>query len=94
MHSLHHYRHLLLALIAGTLMAGTSSAQDTETRDDDTSETAATAAQAEAAEATDDGDDEEEVIVDEGSYLDADDDDFKPSEEISADRSITFPTDI
>lgn len=33
-------------------------------------------------------------VVDEGSYIDAEDDDFRPSEEIPADQSIPFPTDI
>lgn len=39
--------------------------------------------------------DESEVIeTDDESYLDIDDKDFTPSEEIGADQSITFPTDI
>ena len=36
----------------------------------------------------------EEIDVDDGSYIDAEERDFKPSEEIGADQSITFPTDI
>ncbi len=37
---------------------------------------------------------EEEVVVDDEFYQDADDEDFRPSEEIPADQSIAFPTDI
>jgi hypothetical protein len=37
---------------------------------------------------------EEEAIVDDEFYQDADDQDFRPSEEIPADQSIPFPTDI
>ena len=40
----------------------------------------------------------EEVVTDEdiaeGSYLDEEEEDFRPSEEIGADQSIPFPTDI
>ena len=32
--------------------------------------------------------------IDEESYLDIDEEDFRPSEEIGADQSIPFPTDI
>ena len=39
-------------------------------------------------------DDAEEVVVDDESYLDIDEKDFKPSEEIGSDQSISFPTDI
>ncbi len=36
----------------------------------------------------------EEIDVDDGSYLDAEEEDFRPSEEIPHDESIAFPTDI
>ncbi len=36
----------------------------------------------------------EETVLEEESYVDAADDDFRPSEEIPADQSIPFPTDI
>jgi hypothetical protein len=36
----------------------------------------------------------EEIDVDDGSYLDAEEKDFRPSEEVPADESIPFPTDI
>ena len=38
--------------------------------------------------------DEEETVVDDEYYQDADDKDFRPSEDIPADQSIPFPTDI
>ena len=38
--------------------------------------------------------DEEEAVVDDEFYQDADDEDFIPSEDIPADQSIPFPTDI
>jgi hypothetical protein len=37
---------------------------------------------------------EEEVVVDDEFYQDVDDKDFRPSEDIPADQSIPFPTDI
>ena len=36
----------------------------------------------------------EEIVIDDGSYLDAEEDDFRPSEEVPLDQSIPFPTDI
>jgi hypothetical protein len=38
--------------------------------------------------------DEEAAVVDDEFYQDADDEDFIPSEDIPADQSIPFPTDI
>ena len=37
---------------------------------------------------------EEEIVVDDEFYQDVDDKDFRPSEDIPADQSIPFPTDI
>ena len=36
----------------------------------------------------------EEPVVDDEFYQDVDDEDFRPSEDIPADQSIPFPTDI
>ncbi|MDA0705586.1 MAG: hypothetical protein O2907_01040 [Proteobacteria bacterium] len=36
----------------------------------------------------------EEPVVDDVFYQDVDDKDFRPSEDIPADQSITFPSDI
>ena len=58
-------------------------------------------AEAEAAETVDDEADADAADVvnevletDDDSYRDIDDEDFRPSEEIPADQSIAFPTDI
>jgi hypothetical protein len=45
-------------------------------------------------EEADEETDEEETVVDDEFYQDADDKDFRPSEDIPADQSIPFPTDI
>ena len=37
---------------------------------------------------------EDDSVVDEEFYQDADDEDFVPTEDIPADQSIPFPTDI
>jgi hypothetical protein len=60
-------------------------AQDTNTADDVVEEVETTESQEL---------DAEDVNVDDGSYLDQDEEDFRPSEEIPADQSIPFPTDI
>jgi hypothetical protein len=46
------------------------------------------------AEAEEEEPDEEGAVVDDEFYQDADDEDFVPSENIPADQSIAFPTDI
>lgn len=47
-----------------------------------------------AAEPEPDEDSSEVIETDDESYLDIDDKDFTPSEDTSADQSLTFPTDI
>ena len=78
-------RHWILAFLVGVAFASVSWGQDTNTADDVVEEVEATESQEL---------DAEDVNVDDGSYLDQDEEDFKPSEEISADQSILFPTDI
>ena len=73
---------LTIAMISGLAVAVW--AQDSA---DDSGAEEAEQARSEA-EATDDSD------LDEQSYADSEDDDFRPSEEIPADQSIPFPTDI
>jgi len=70
---------LLLCLILVT--AAWSQDSDSETSDPDESQSEENVAEQDDSE------------LDEQIYLD-DDDDFKPSDEISADQSIAFPTDI
>lgn len=52
--------------------------------------------ESEASETPDDEVDAENEVqeTDDDSYRDIDDEDFRPSEEIPADQSIAFPTDI
>jgi len=77
---------LSIALLAALALFGNAWAQE--------SESAETQADAAVVEEPESDADEEEVIVDDGSYVDAEEEDFRPSEEISSDQSITFPTDI
>ena len=48
----------------------------------------------EQTEATPEIDEADEPIVDDEFYQDVDDQDFRPSEDIPADQSIPFPSDI
>jgi hypothetical protein len=75
----------LIALFLGTILAAASWAQDVDSDEADVTEE--TQVEAEEADIEDDSD------LDEQTYSDADDD-FTPSEEIPADQSIAFPTDI
>ena len=85
MHPFRNMRHSILAFLAGVVFASVSWAQDSNTAGEVVEEVAATESQEL---------DAEDVNVDDGSYLDEEDDDFRPSEEIPADQSIPFPTDI
>lgn len=62
-------------------------------QDDDTGQPAAETAVDESADDSGDSADEIEELEDE-SYLDAEEEDFTPSEELPTDQSIPFPTDI
>jgi len=79
------YRQALLAIV---LAASFSAAGWTQDADEPDNEEVVTEDPAVDESAT------EEIDVDDGSYLDAEEDDFRPSEEIPADQSIPFPTDI
>jgi hypothetical protein len=88
-------RRLFAAFLVALMCAASAIAQEAEGDDASTTEDTAEETAESAASTSGDADvDEEQVDVDDGSYLDAEDDDFRPSEEVSADRSITFPTDI
>ncbi len=74
------HRYLLTLLLA-TLFAASAWSQDSESgEDEDSADT--------PAETEDDSD------LDEQGFADDEDDDFVPSEDISTDQSIAFPTDI
>jgi len=78
-------RYSILAFLVGVAFTSVSWAQDTNTADEVVEEVAATESQEP---------DAEDVNVDDGSYLDQDEEDFRPSEEVPADQAIPFPTDI
>ena len=76
---------LMLVLLAAAGLVSVAQEQDSD----------ADAEQVEAP-AGDDADDgnAEEAPIDDEYYQDIDDEDFRPSEDIPADQSIPFPTDI
>ncbi len=78
----------LIALLLGTILAAASWAQDADT--DEGAEAEETQVEADEVNEAEDVDDSD---LDEQTYSDADDD-FRPSEDIPADQSIAFPTDI
>jgi hypothetical protein len=90
MSQLARHRRALYAMLLGIVLATTgwvasSWAQETDAPNEESGDVE-TQAEAESVS--------EEIDVDDGSYIDAEEEDFRPSEEISADESITFPTDI
>lgn len=83
---------IFLAIVAGLAFVATGWAQDANSPETANSPESVESAAPEPA--TDEPDDTDEIDVDDGSYLDSEEDDFRPSEEIGADQSIPFPTDI
>jgi hypothetical protein len=75
-------RRTLLLILTTTVFASYSWSQEDEA--DEPSE----------AEQTETAPEVDEPIVDDEYYQDVDDEDFRPSEDIPADQSIPFPTDI
>ena len=88
-----------LALIPGASFATTGWTQDNDAAND-SSPDAETQAAGSSTEGSSDEElpteelSAEEIEIDDGSYRDADDEDFRPSEEVPLDQSISFPTDI
>ena len=78
----------LIALLLGTMLAAASWAQDADS--DEGGEAEETQAEADEVDEAEDVDDSD---LDDQTYSDVDDD-FRPSEDIPADQSIAFPTDI
>ena len=87
-------RRRLLALILGAALAAPSWAQFSNIEDDEDPGPETQSNELSTDEESTDEESAEEIEIDEGSYIDAEDDDFRPSEEIPADQSIPFPTDI
>ena len=80
-------RRLLLMTLAVTLLASAFAQEETEPPAED-------AESADVAQPTEDADEADDSVVDDEFYQDADDEDFRPSEDIPADQSIPFPADI
>lgn len=72
----------LITLLLALILASVAWSQDAEESGDK---------DATATEVTEEADDSD---LDEQGYAQEDEDDFIPSEEVSADQSLTFPTDI
>ncbi len=81
---MHRYMLTILLLFASAAGWGQDGApqDDTEARDSQESEE------------VDAGERAEDLDLDEESYMDAEEEDFVPSEDIPADQAIPFPTDI
>ncbi len=86
----HRFRYLFLAVFMSVAFAASGWAQDTELLEETSEEDAAEESPVQESEA----DDIDDIDVNDGSYLDEEEEDFRPSEEIPADQSIPFPTDI
>ncbi len=83
----HRFRYLFPAVLMCVAFATSGWAQDTELLEETSEEVAAEDSPLQEPEADD-------IDVNDGSYLDEEEEDFRPSEEIPADQSIPFPTDI
>ena len=84
---------LYLAILIAFIVATASWAQDAETNDDAQAETpAAEEAPAVEDEVTDE--DIEELLGLDEDWSEAEDDDFKPLEEVGFEQNIAFPVDI
>ncbi len=88
------HRQAHYAMLLGIALATTGWAQEADAPDEESSTTETPVEAATSAEPVNEESVSEEIDVDDGSYVDAEEEDFRPSEEISADQSITFPTDI
>ena len=80
---------LLIIIFIFSALPGAASAQEDSESVPEATEQDQLDPQSEEEEA-----EEEEIVVDDEFYQDADDKDFRPSEDIPADQSIPFPTDI
>lgn len=82
------YRHLMTLLLAAVI-AGSAWSQETDSQEDETEETPAEVAAQDDAEIAE----QDDAELDDQTFTGAEDD-FVPSEDIPADQSIAFPTDI
>ncbi len=80
------HRFLLMILLIGLFAVAAWAQEDPDAEIDETVQPE-TEDEAEAEE-------QDENLVDDEYYQDVDDKDFRPSEDVPADQSIAFPTDI
>jgi hypothetical protein len=81
----------LITLLLALFLASVSWSQDSEESSDTESEaTEAT----EATEVADVAEEEDDSDLDEQGFEQEDEDDFTPSQDVSADQSLAFPVDI
>ncbi len=80
-------KHLITLLLA-LFLAAVSWSQDSEESSDTETEVTEVTEVAEVAEEEDDSD------LDEQGFEQEDEDDFTPSQDVSADQSLAFPVDI
>ena len=85
---------LLIIIFIFSALPGAATAQEDSESVPEATEQDQLDPQAEEEEAEEEEAEEEEIVVDDEFYQDADDQDFRPSEDIPADQSIPFPTDI
>lgn len=88
---------ILAVIPIALLLSDAGLAQDDSAPEADASEvdTAADAGETPDGDSAEDTAKDTDVVeIDDESYRDTENDDFRPSEEIPADQSITFPTDI
>lgn len=78
----------LISLLLALFLASTSWSQDGEESSDSDVQAA------EASEVSELDEDEDDSDLDEPGYGDEEEDDFIPSQEVSADQSLPFPVDI
>jgi len=94
MRQLSKFRQALYAVLLGIVALTPVWAQEADTSDEESSEVEPQVETAASDEPVIEEIASEEIDVDDGSYIDAEEEDFKPSEEIDKDHSIPFPTDI
>ena len=82
------HRFLLMILIIGMFAVAAWAQEDLDAEADETVQPE-TGDEAEA-----EADEQDDNVDDDEFYQDVDDKDFRPSEDIPADQSIAFPTDI
>ncbi len=82
-------KHVITLLLA-LFLAAVSWSQDSEESSDTDTETEVT----EVTEGAEEAEEEDDSDLDEQGFEQEDEDDFTPSQDVSADQSLAFPVDI